>query len=100
MTRTSWTSITVLECLVGLPMDDLARSYISALRPSEVRVSTGLLKSDAREWRVTVMTNEDGIITEITQEVAVELPEGVQNGYELCCALDKARAAHGLERLP
>ena len=98
--RTSYTTIEVLPFLVGLPWNDLARSYVSALRPSVVRTSTGSLQSDAREWRVTVMTDEDGVITEVTQEVAVELPDGVNNGYELDCALYKARAAHGLERLP
>ena len=84
-----WTTIEVLPFLRGLAYDDLARSYVHALRPSEVRVSTGLLKSDAITWRVTVMVDDANTIAEITQEVEVALPSGVAHGHALDCELRK-----------
>lgn len=90
ITATSWTTIPVLEFLWGLPYDEIARAYIHALRPSEVRViDDGYEKSNAVTWRVTVKI-EFGVITEIEQEVEVALASGIAtNGYELDVALAK-----------
>ena len=81
--------VEMLPLLKGQPWDAVAQAYVHALRPSEVRVSTGLLKSDACLWRVTVMTDDDGLITSITQEVEVALPAGIKHGYALACELDR-----------
>ena len=92
--RLGYTSIDVLQFLCGLPLDDLAYAYIHALRPSEVRVSTGMLKSDAWPWRVTVMTDDAGTITGVSQEVEVDLGERFQHGYALDCEM-RARGKAG-----
>lgn len=86
-------SIEVLAFLNGQPWDDVARAYIHALRASEVRISTGALKSDAKLWRVTVMLAPGEIIEEITQEVEVVLPAGIQHGHALACEVDRRREA-------
>jgi len=80
--KTGFTSIEVLPFLVGRPWDTIALAYVHALRPSTIRVSNGMLKANARPWRVTVLT-EGNVITEITQEVEVGLPDGVANGWDL-----------------
>lgn len=80
-------SVEMLSFLRDQPWDDVARAYVTALRPSEVRVSTGELKSDAKPWRVTVIVDAAERITEISQEVEVELPPGIENGHALACEL-------------
>ena len=84
-------SIEVLTFLNGQPWDDVARAYVHALRPSSTRVSAEALKSDSRLWRVTVMLDAEARITEITQEVEVALPAGIQHGHALACELDRRR---------
>lgn len=84
---TGYTTIEALPFLRGLPLDDLAYAYIRALRPSKVRVSTGLLTSDAVCWRVTVLTDDDGIISSIFQEVEVDLRGGFAHGHALDCEM-------------
>jgi len=64
------------------------------LRPSVVRiVRDGVIKTDAIPWRVTVSLTKDDRVESIEQEVEVDLPEGVRNGYEL------DRAADALDRV-
>jgi hypothetical protein len=87
--RIGFTNIEVLSFLKGQPWDDVARAYVHGLRPSEVRVSTGTLKSNAVLWRVTVMMNDKALITEITQEVEVLLPPDIENGHSLRCEMDR-----------
>lgn len=88
-TSIGYTSIRVLSFLDGQPWDDLARAYVHALRPSCVRVSSSFLTSDARSWRVTVMTTEDGIIRHIEQEVDVDLGSGKwPHGHALQCEIE------------
>lgn len=83
----SWKSINVLAFLNGKPWDDLALGYVHALRPSSIRVTEGIIKLDARVWRVTVYIDKDNIIETIEQEVEVGLPENVANGEALGIAL-------------
>lgn len=78
-----YTSIPVLEFLKGREWDDIALAFVHGLRPECIRVTRGEQTCDSRTWRVTVIINEDNIIEEITQEVSVGLPDGIDNGYEL-----------------
>lgn len=71
-----------LEFLHGAPWDDLALAWVSALRPSRVRVISDAEQCDSQVWRVTVYVS-DGTITSITQEVSVGLPISVENGHDL-----------------
>lgn len=82
-------SIEMLTFLKGQPWDDVARAYVHGLRASEVRVSTGELKSNAKLWRVTVMVDAKARITEITQECEVALPAGIEHGHALACESDR-----------
>lgn len=89
----SYTTIKVLEFLVGRQYDEIAKAYIRALRPSAVRVTDGGVKCDSKTWRVTVILDrETKAIWEISQEVEVDLPDGIDNGWELDCALKAGTA--------
>jgi len=85
--RVGFTSLSVLEFLKGREWDEVALSYVHALRPTFVRVTTGMMTCDWRAWRVTVNLDEKNTIESIEQEVEVALPEGVANGQELFKAL-------------
>ena len=89
--RIGWKSIDVLEFLKGKPWDDVALGYVHALRPSHIRVTTGMVQLDAQVWRVTVFVTEEGIIKGISQEAEVGLPDEVPHGHGLAVALK-----HGL----
>jgi hypothetical protein len=88
-------TIQPLVFLHGRKWDEIALGYIHALRPSHLRVVEGGVQCDSQMWRVTVFLENDGeTIREIEQEVSVGLPEGIQDGYEMRCALlDSAVAA-------
>jgi len=82
-----YTSIPVLQFLWGLPWNNLARNFVTALRPSRIRVTDGPVTLDAVKWRVTVWLEEDGrTIQEIKQEVGIS-SWGVWNGGELTAQL-------------
>jgi len=85
----SYINVVVLPYLKGRPMDEVARAFISTLRPSSVRVIkfNQAQHCDAQTWRVTVNLKRDGMIDCIHQECHVELPEGVDNGHELSLLL-------------
>lgn len=74
----------VLRDIWGHPFDKKAELLLCALRPSEVRVSPDEVKTDYREWRVTVYLNTDDTISSIEQEVLVgtDGPD-FPNGYAL-----------------
>ena len=78
-----YTTIEVLDLLVGRPWDERAQSFLRALRPSSVRVHPmDELKSNARPWRVTVMLDGEGLVRRIEQEFEVGLAKGWQNGHD------------------
>jgi hypothetical protein len=84
----AYLSIDVLPLLKGKPWDDLALSYVSALRPSLIRVikwGEGQA-ANAVTWRVTVNLDENNLIRKITQEVEVCVPEGCTTGYSIMMA--------------
>lgn len=81
-------SVEVLPCLKGKKWDEVALAYVHTLRPTSIRVTTGEVKADARDWRVTVIVDEQDIIQEVTQEVEVWLPEKVAHGAALDAALE------------
>ena len=83
--RIGYTVIEVLHFLRGHSWDEIARAYLHALRPSEVRVIAhdAPTKTDAVVWRVTTYLDVDGAIDRIVQEVEVELPDGVAHGFDL-----------------
>lgn len=76
-------SISVLEFLWGRTWDETVLAYIGAINPSYLRVVLGEETLDGLLGRVTVHINENMIIKDIKQEVKVDLPEGVENAYEL-----------------
>jgi hypothetical protein len=79
--------IPVLEFLKGKKWDEVALAYVHALRPSTIRVPKNEIKANAKPWRVTVILNEYDFIERIEQEVEVWLPDGVEHGQALQCAL-------------
>ena len=82
-----FTIIRPLAFLHGRKWDDLALGFIHALRPSSVRVVKTGAWLNSSNWRVTVWLNADDTIRVIEQEVAVGLPEGIQNGHEMNLAV-------------
>lgn len=86
-----WTVVRVLEELRGKPWDAISRSFMRALRPSKVRVVPfgGDATCDAVTWRVTVWLEKDGTVDYVEQEVEVDLPDGIANGYELQMAVSR-----------
>ena len=78
-----YTTIEVLDLLVGRPWDERAQSFLRSLRPSSVRVHPmDELKSDARPWRVTVMLDGEGLVRRVEQEVEVGLARGWAAGKD------------------
>lgn len=67
----SWTTIEPLKFLYGKTWGQPILNYIHALRPSGIRVTRGTVKLDSRDWRVTVILNDDNTVKEIYQEVEV-----------------------------
>jgi hypothetical protein len=82
-TNTSYTSIKVLQFLYGRKCDNLILSYIHALRPSAIRVTSGYVTCDSVTWRVTVFVDSKNKVKSIEQEVEVALCEPFENGYQL-----------------
>jgi hypothetical protein len=76
-----YTDIEVLEFLKGRSCDDFALSYISALRPSSIRITEGECTCDARPGRVTVFI-KNNIIEKIEQEVTILSCDPFKNGYQ------------------
>lgn len=83
-----YTSIDVLLFLIGKQWDDVALAYVHALRPSSIRVTTGMETLDSSTWRVTVVVDDNDLIKSIQQEVEVGLPENVAHGAALKMALE------------
>jgi len=78
-----YTRLEVLPFLNGKPWNNLALNYVQSLRPSSLRVSTGMIHCDSCRWRVTVMLEKDErTIKNITQEVEVGL-YGCRHGADL-----------------
>jgi len=78
-----YSCIRVLEFLNDRPFDDVAKGYIHALRPSNIRlIKNGIVKSDSVSWRVTIFL-EKGFIDKIEQEVQVGLYGDVKDGHDL-----------------
>lgn len=70
--KIGFTSLKVLTFLKGQPWDEMALCFVTALRPSSVRVVPGGIQLDSRLWRVTVWLRK-GVIDYIEQEVEVGL---------------------------
>jgi len=91
--RSGCAVIDVLVFLIGLQWGEIALAYVNALNPSMIRVTE---ESEADDWvnrRVAVWVSKNGIITSISQEVVVGLPDGVNNGQELSQILLKTHHA-------
>jgi hypothetical protein len=79
-----YTVVPVLHFLRGKMWDEVAIGYVQSLRPSYVRVITdGTIDLMAISWRVTVELSPSGGIRQITQEVQVGLPAGINCGHDL-----------------
>jgi hypothetical protein len=79
----AYTSINVLQFLYGRQCDDVVLSYIHALRPSAIRVTSGYITCDSITWRVTVYVDSKNKVKSIEQEVEVGPCEPFENGYQL-----------------
>lgn len=78
----SSTELEVLPFLKGKKWDQTALNYVHSLRPSGIRVTTGVYKADARLWRVTVLIDTQNIIKKVIQEVQVGCI-GYEDGYDM-----------------
>jgi hypothetical protein len=78
----SSTSIDVLPFLIGKPYNNLAWNWIVGLRPSQVRVSTGIVHLDCYPNRITIFIDKDNIIKSIQQEISVGCI-GVHHAHDL-----------------
>lgn len=78
----SWTSVQVLTELIGLPWNDLTMCYVLSLEPTAIRVSTGLITLDGCTGRITVMVDDDDLITDITKEVRIPCLPGM-DAYDM-----------------
>lgn len=65
--------IHIFPQLVGETWNDRILGILHAARPSAIRVTTGEVHTDAKQWRITVLVNEDSVITAIEQEVEIAL---------------------------
>lgn len=81
-------SVQILPELKGKEWNDAALGFLYGFNPSSIRVTTGLMTMDARDRRITVTVDDDGIIQEIEQEIDVGLPEGVAHGEALYDAVN------------
>ena len=82
--QTGFTVIPILTFLNGQPWNEVSQSFVAAMRPTGVRMATDQITTDAVVWRITVYLTEMTLnIIRIEQEVAIPLPEGVENGYSL-----------------
>lgn len=77
------THINVLGFLKGLPLDNLAMSYLHALRPSRVEVIRGEEKCVGWPWLVRVYLDENDRIDHIKQQVDVAFASGYTIDNEL-----------------
>lgn len=88
----SFSTMRVLEFLNGLPWDDLALTYVMALNPTRIRVTTGYITLDAVPNRITVYLEKDDVtISDIEMEISVMTSPLIQNGSELSYKLRMAR---------
>jgi len=95
----SFAVIRQLEFLWGQPWNNLALNYIWALRPSAIRVSTGVLTADACSWRVTVLLEEDGrTIKYIEQECNVGCI-GAECGHDLALKLSQQKTGRKIPKV-
>jgi hypothetical protein len=84
-----YTVIEVLQQLWGLPLNNLILAYVNALKPTSIRVTSGLQTTDASQGRVTVVYEErDGVeyVQHIIQEVEVLYGCGADVGAMLRAA--------------
>jgi len=84
-----WTCVETLPFLIGRKWNQLALNYVHSLRPSSIRVTTGVVKLDAQSWRVTVYVDDNDIIEKIEQEVEVG-SVGYNNAYEMRLELESS----------
>lgn len=73
--RRGRTTVRCLPELVGMRWGYPALKLVHGLRPSKIRVSSGAVTTDACLWRVTVIVNDGGLITDISQEVETGLAD-------------------------
>ena len=72
-------SCDMLQLFYGKPYNHEAKIYITALRPSHVRVVTSEeFYADWKPWRVTVVVDKNNIITRISQECVLSEPTFVE----------------------
>lgn len=87
-------TIPVFEFLKGRPWGDEAKSFVSSLRPSRVRIVRDGKQCDSVAWRVTVWLNHDDTINLIEQEVVCNLyGETDEHGFTKQCGGDVVRWA-------
>lgn len=78
----SYTKIEVLSELIGVKWCYITMCYVLSLEPLTIRVSNGAVTADACRNRITVIIDNNDIITKIYKEVSIPCPDGMC-GYDL-----------------
>jgi len=64
-------NVNVLPDLIGKRWDGTALKLCHSARPSMIRVTSGLQTTDSILWRITIQTDENGVIKSVTQEAEI-----------------------------
>lgn len=78
----SYISVPICQWLTGTPWNDEALAYVWAFNPTGIRVTTGGMKLDAWQGRITVFVDDVDIIQSIEKEVNIPLPGGFNYGAD------------------
>lgn len=63
--------ITILPEFTGQPLDDLLYVYVTAFKPTAIRVVNRGQTLDAMPGRITISVDKNNLVEKITQEVSV-----------------------------
>lgn len=77
-----YTTLEVLSFLKGRKLDDVVKSALCSLRPSEIRVCTTGCTADSHLWRVTIYLTPEETINRIEQEVQIGSFGSIRSGYD------------------
>ena len=87
-----YSSISMLEFLYGMKLDELTFNYIYSLNPTSVRIvgPNDVLACDCYHGRVTIRIDDECRIEKIDQEVNVGL-NGCEHGHDLRCKIKERK---------
>jgi len=99
--RQSYLVLNAFHDLVGLPWNEATLSYVTALKPSRIRiVKPGtVLRDNTIDRRLTIELDADNKIVHIEQELAVQLHGSFKNGFELRTEIGMMKIRRDEERV-